>query len=288
MAADSMPATRSAMAPEYLAIAESLPGIYQECDTESFDQIDGFLGMVDEILRTYLDRLHDLPLWLSPGSAAWPMGAPIDAGADEVLAKVAELYDALGSWCAFTFPGSWGSDGPGLARQRKFLGKAALVWRRRGTPRGFLDWFCLYFGIAKGTHRPLLLEHFKYGQPEGAAGQLGPQPWLRATLLVPATTQFGDYVRRREAAEFVERYAPSHVLIRLCWVPVGFTLGPVPDPADDVSTEAYRTHVREILCSLVDVVDHGLALHLGNCIDEGRPVDRLDVGRLPTDGTPHP
>jgi len=282
------------MEAEYTPVARHLPAVFG-ADPQSLDQLDGFLAMVDELHRAYLDRLEEVPQWLSPAAAAWPPGAGLDAGADAVLGRVVEVYDALAGWFAFTVPASWGADAAGIERRRAFLARAARIWRRRGTPRGFLAWFCLYFGIdqpvARPEDRPVLLEHFKFGRPVGAGDEQGPDPGLRATLLVPVIEAFGDYLRRQEVVDFVGRYAPSHVLIRVCWVAPGFrtALGllPTPDPADAAATEDYRRRVRRLLCSMVDVIDHGSALHLGDCIDEGRSIDRLDVGRLPTHEPDH-
>jgi hypothetical protein len=264
------------MAAEYAAIAYDLPPVYQD-DVASFAQLDGYLSLVDEVLRSYAERLAELPAWLSPAASVWPPGVAADAGWAEVRAALVELYDALGEWFAYRFPGSWRTDAAGLRRRREFVARAARIWRRRGTPRGFLDWFCLYFGIA-AADRPLLFEHFKYGAEAGH-----PLPWLRATLLVPTAVQFQEYARRAEAAAFVSRYAPSHVLMRLCWTAPGFAPPAVPAPgAGAAALNAYRAAVRALLCELVDDVPHGVAIHLGECADEGGPRDRLDVGRLPT------
>ncbi len=193
----------------------------------------------------------------------------------------------------FTFPASWGTDVPGLARRREFLARSARLWRRRGTPRGFLSWFALYFGIAEGDQdeMPYLLEHFK---APGAA--ITGQPWT-ATLFVPLIESFEPWGRREEAVEFARRYAPAHVLIRVCFVdPTAFaalgvlvaqpTLPPNPSAAAltqyqaDLATQ--QADLNQLLCSVVSVVNHGSAVHIYECIDTGEHKDRLDVGRLPT------
>lgn len=269
------------MPAEYVALAQELPAVYQD-DAESFAQLDGYLSLVDETFRDYAEEVADVPAWLSPAASVWPPGVPVDAGAEEVHAALVDLYDTLAGWFAFRYPGSWRTDDEGMARRREFVWRAARLWRRRGTPRGFLDWFCHYFGVGT-TARPMLIEHFKYGVPP--ASEPGLDPALRATLLVPATTQFREYARRAEAAAFVQRYAPSHVVMRLCWVRAGFAL---PDPpAQDATAKTlgkYREAMRHLICGIHDDVPHSTALHLGDCVDEGTPRDRLDVGRLPDDG----
>jgi hypothetical protein len=59
----------------------------------------------------------------------------------------------------------------------------------------------------------------------------------------------------------------------------------VPGPgatSDDITT--FRDRVNDVLCSLVSFVDHANGIHIWECIDEGRPVDRLNVGQLPGGG----
>ena len=264
------------MPAEYVALAHELPAVYQEAE-ESFAQLDGYLSIVDEVLREIAEEVADMPSWLSPAATVWPPGVPYDVDADNLRDALVELYDTLAGWFAFRFPGSWRRNDEGMDRRRDFVLRAARVWRRRGTPRGFLDWFCLYFGVGQAT-RPVLLEHFKYGP--AAAGQ--PDPWLRATLLVPSTARFREYARRAEAAAFVHRYAPSHVLMRLCWTAPGMALPDAPPAKAKVAdVAAYREEMRRLICGVHDHVPHSAALHLGDCVDEGTPRDRLDVGRLP-------
>lgn len=268
------------MTPEHVPISAALPAVYRE-SAPSFAQIDSYLGLVDDLHRAYVARLDELTAWLSPAASEWPPGLRLDSGGDEVLRRIAALYDELAGWVGFAFPGSWPDGAEGLERRRAFLLSAARLWRRRGTPRGFLDWFCLYFGVSDPDERPFLLEHFKFGEP---AAPTSVPPWLRATLLVPSGAAFGDFARRREAQHFVERYAPSHVFMRLCWVAPGFSLDP-PAPYDDPAAWApFRADVRDLLCSLVSFTDHSSAVHIRECIDEGRLEDRLDTGRLPGGG----
>lgn len=272
------------VAPDYLPLAAHLPPIYAD-DAASFEQVESYLGLVDDLNRAYVERLAELTTWLSPEAVAlWPGDRPVDAGADAVLARYRAVYDELARWFAFSFPASWGAGPASLARKREFVARAARVWRRRATPRGFVDWFVLWFAVA-AADRPFLVEHFKFGTPTGAAGEQGPDPALRATLFVPSTPQFSDFNRRKEAIAFADRYAPAHVRLRVCWVRPGWNLDPVPGPgATPTEIDAYRSRVNTLLCSLVSFVDHANGIRIWECIDEGRPVDRLNVGQLPGGG----
>lgn len=263
--------------PDYTRLAEHLPAVYQE-DAASFAQVDAFLGLLDELNHAHLERLADLGQVVSPDAALlWPADLPLDAGADAVLAAYRAAYDEVATWSGFTFPASWGTDEAGIAKRRAFLARATRLWRRRGTPRGFLDWFTFAFDIAPAD-RPYLLEHFKVPGP-----QL-PDPALTATLFVRSTAQFADFRRRHEAIAFVAWHAPAHVHVRLCWTRPDFVppAPPAPGaPAAEVTT--YRADLRALLCSVTSFVDHANGIHIWECIDEGRTVDRLDVGHLPSE-----
>jgi hypothetical protein len=268
------------MTAAYTPIAADLPAVYRE-DADSFAQLDSFLGLVDELHRAYLDRLGELGAWLSPAGSAWPPGLGLTAGGDAVLARYEELYDELASWFGYAFPGSWPTEAVGVASRRDLLLRVARLWRRRGTPRGLLDWFCSYFGLTEEAQRPELVEHFAYADP--ATGEAdGCDAGLRATLLVPAGPPFRDRARRGEARQFVDRFAPSHVLVRVCWVRPGSRL-PRPDrPNDPATWEDHRAEVRRRLRSVVDHTEHAGAMHLDECRSD-RPVeDRLGTGRLPS------
>ncbi len=272
---------------DYTRLAQYLPAVYQD-DAASFAQVDAFLGLVDELNHAYLERLEDLALVLGPDAALrWPVDLPLDAGGDALLDAYLAVYDEVATWASFTFPASWGLDEDGVGRRRVFLAKAARIWRRRGTPRGFLDWFCLSFGIAPAD-RPYLLEHFKVPGPQI------PDPELTGTLFVPSTTQFSDYRRRHEAIEFVRWYAPAHVLLRVCWTRPDFAPPVPPTPpapgasAGDVAAfnalvDTYRADLRALLCSITSFIDHANGIHIWECIDEGRTIDRLGVGHLPSE-----
>jgi hypothetical protein len=274
--------------PDYLPLAYDLPAVYQE-DEESFAQLDSYLGLVDELNRAVLGRLEGITTWLSPlATETWPPALAPDAGRQAVLDAMLAVLDELAFWTGFAFPTSWTRDAVGIARRRAYLLKAARIWRRRGTPRGFLDWFCLAFAVEE-PDRPWLLEHFKFGAPVTAAGETGPDPWLRATLLVRSTEQFTNVSRRREAIAFVNRYLPAHVHARVCWVKPDFDLDDdVPGPdATATAIADYRTSVRRLLCSLVSFIDHANGIRIWECIDEGRAIDRLGIGRLPGGGEIH-
>lgn len=297
------------MTGRYTPIAELLPSVFQS-DADSFDQISSYLSLADELQRGYLDRLEHLNLWLSPNGprSAWPLDVAVDAGTDEVIDAYVALYDELASWTSFVFPSWWviDDDGvrrPDLARRRSYLARAARFWRRRGTPRGFVDWISFAFDIEPAM-RPYLLEHFKFGRPQCPdAEEPGPEPWLRATLLMPSTEQFEAPEMRRILMRFVETYAPAHVHVRVCFVDTTFELyetddgvlelpgprpGPEADPSDveawQADVAAFREHVQCLLCALVGDTSHETGLTIATCIDEGEARDRLGVGRLPGGG----
>jgi hypothetical protein len=285
---------------DYTRLAAQLPPIYQE-DAASYAQVDAYLGLADELNHAVVERLEDLMLGLGPDATLrWPTTLPLDAGRDALLASYLNTYDEVARWVGYVFPASWGTDVDGLARRREMLARSARLWRRRGTPRGFLSWFALYFGLTTDPDQdldepdpelPYLLEHY---QAPGAA--ITGEPYT-ATLFVPLTATFEPWGRREEATEFARRYAPAHVLMRVCFVdPKTFatlgvltatpTLPPTPDKTDlatylaDLSTR--QADLNQLLCSVVSVVNHGSAIHIYECIDQGEHKDRLDVGRLPT------
>ncbi len=275
---------------EYTRIAQQLPPVYQD-DAASFQQVDAFLGLADELGEQLVERLADLPLTLGPdASLRWPAGLPLDAGADALHTALISQYDDLAQWVAFEFPGSWGRADAGIARRRQFLSKSARLWRRRGTPRGFLDWFGVYFGTDSEAARPYLLEHFKVPN-----GDYGSEPFT-ATLFVPSTAQFSDYRRRAEATEFARWYAPAHVAMRVCFVLPSmfddlnvFVDAPTLVPEGDVGQYetdvlAHQASLAGLLCSVVSVIDHATGIHVFECGTQERPIDQLGVGRLPHPG----
>src|SRR6266496_5018153 len=268
--------------PDYLPLALELPAVYQE-DRASFDQLDSFLGLVDTLLRDRLTELDEAERWLGPdGLAMWPPGLAADATPATVTAAHLANQAELATWTGFPFPASWSA----LAPRREYLRRAARVWRRRGTPAGLLDWFGLVFATALGGTVPQLVEHFRVFDP------LDPDvaeadPWLRATLFVRGDGEFAGLNRRREAIAFVDRYAPAHVLVRVCWVRLdAFDLGNPPTPGSPPdAVAAWQRHVRDVLCSLVSFVDHAHGIRVWECVDAGAAQDRLGVGALPGAGT---
>ena len=275
---------------DYTRLADQLPPVYRD-DEFSFAQVDAFLGLVDDVLQSFAANAEDVAFTLGPDALLrWPDDVPLHAGPDALVDRYVEVLDEMASWWAYRFPSTWGTDTAGLDKRRQFLLKAARLWRRRGTPRGFLDWFCLYFDLDVEDERPYLLEHFK-----APGGPFTAEPYT-ATLFVPNTLPFHDYARRREAADFVTQYAPAHVFVRVCYVRSDFfdVFAPFADPAilrrnpaaSDVT--AYRlkltAHISQLstlLCSVVSDVDHVNGVHIYHCIDQGRTIDRLGVGRLP-------
>lgn len=299
------PTTTSARGPDHTRLAQQLPAVYQE-DERSFAQVDTYLGLADELSHAVIERLEDLLMYLGPDATLrWPPDLPLDAGADALVADHLQTYDEVARWASLTFPAGWPGTERGLAQRRELLMRCTRLWRRRGTPRGFLSWFCLYFDLP-AAGRPYLLEHFK----APGAGVTG-QPWT-ATLFVPMRVPvpstgepsiakgFIDWERREEAADFVRRYAPAHLSIRVCFTdPAVFTdLAVLASPAalpntptaDEVKAYAMavaqqQADLNALLCSVVSVVSHASGIHLYECIDAGRGIDRLGVGLLPTDST---
>ena len=262
--------------PLYRQVAEHLPGVYQE-DADSWAQLAGYLAPVDALLRAYVAQLEDVTTWLSPDARSMqPPGLPAGAPAAD---RHRAVFDELASWFAFEFPASWSEDpARDLDRRRAFLLRAARLWRRRGTPQGFVDWFCFAFEVDP-ANRPLLLEHFKYrpaGDTSGRDEDEDPDDdryGLRATLLVPRTDQFDDYRRRREVVEFVERWAPAHVLFAVCWV--------LPDQDWRPATPAAMATLLDELAGYTPEED---GIHLKNGNVEPIPPNRLGQGRLPGTG----
>jgi len=294
---------------DYTRNAATLPALYQD-DAASFAQVDAFLGIADDLNEALVDTLGSLAWDIGPDAALrWPSHVPLGAGRDELMADLTARYDLLTQWFALDAPGSWGLGETGVAARRRFVSRAARLWRRRGTPRGFVDWFCTYFGIEASTERPFLLEHFKV-----PGGVLDAEPYT-ATLFVPNSSPFADYRRRLEAAQFARWYAPAHVVVRVCYVEMGrletllpFT-SPATLPATATTTELntyaglirdHATLLRELACTVVSVVDHGNGIRIYGCAEDGeepftppfdptthteRPIDHLDVGSLPTTET---
>lgn len=283
---------------DFTRTAATLPALYHQ-DLASYEQLDGYLGLADTLHEAMLEFIEDLEFAVGPDAALrWPTDVPLHIGADALLAELNARYDALAQWFAYETPGSWGGGEQGLATRRLFLARAARLWRRRGTPSGFVDWFCLYFGITEPEHRPYLLEHFKV-----PGGIFDAQPFT-GTLFVPNSEPFEDYRRRLEAAQFARWYAPAHVALRVCYVEVGalendFGLGAPAtlDPdAGEGAVAAYAEAVaqqardlRALACSVVSVVNHTNGITIYGCGLEGdtpeRAVDLLDLGKLPTTPT---
>lgn len=272
--------------PDYLPLALELPAVYQD-DQASFAQLDSFLGLVDTLLRDHLTDLDEAERWLGPdGLTMWPPGLAADATPAAVATAHLANQAELAAWTGFTFPAGWPVDAAGRTLRRTYLRRAARIWRRRGTPAGLLDWFGLVFGAALDGMAPDLVEHFRVFDP--LAPDVGEHdPWLRATLFVRGDGDFAGLSRRREAIAFVDRYAPAHVLVRVCWIrPGAFDLGTPPTPTSSPSqVSEWQQQVRDILCGLVSFVDHAHGIRVWECVDAGEAQDRLGVGALPGGGT---
>jgi hypothetical protein len=297
--------------PDYTRLAQQLPALYQE-DPGSFAQLDAYLGIADELNEAIAAALEDAALTHGPDAALrWPGGLPLAAGPDALIAELLARYDELAQWAAFAPPAWWGADESAVVARRRFLSRFARLWRRRGTPRGFVDWFSEYFGLAAESLdpddvalRPILLEHFTVpggstiNVPYTATLFVPVDPRDPATLPVGARPEpgFRDYERRLRAAEFTRWYAPAHVWVRVCFVSRGFLAGLTPYTSPAVlaagataaQVTAYEAQVvshmaflLDVLCDVVSVVDHAGAIHVYRCGADERVVDQLGVGRLP-------
>lgn len=282
--------------PDFTATSALLPPVYQE-EVASFAQVDAYLGLVDELARARVEFLEDLPAVLGPDAALrWPTELPLTAGATAWVDHLTATYDEVARWVAFTVPTTWPEGAAGVAARRSFLAKAARLWRRRGTPRGFVDWLCLYYRLPGEAERPVLVEHHKIAGPG-----FMPEPFT-ATLFVPVSAAVATHAQRLDVAGFVRWYAPAHLDIRVCFVrpDVFDTFAVFAAPAvlaDDsaAAVAAYESDLRaqakvlrELLCSVVSVVSHADGIHLYGCPAERPPVaerdiDHLGIGALPTD-----
>jgi hypothetical protein len=284
---------------DFTPTAATLPPLYQ-ADPVSYAQVDAYLGLADELARAQLERLEELTAVLGPDAELrWPVDLPLDAGRDALLAAQCATYDALAAWVAFTVPSSWGRDEDGVRARRHFLATAARRWRRRGTPRGFVEWFSTWFRLGTApSGRPVLVEHYKVA---GAGFDPGP---YTGTLFVPLAGPFAEFSRRPEAVAFVHWYAPAHVALRICFVrPDRFDAftpftAPVTLPQDDTpaAVTAYQAQLvtqaallRDLLCEVVSEISHADAIHLYGCPPDNPPVteraiDHLGTGALPTEG----
>ncbi|MGZ4354324.1 MAG: hypothetical protein ACXVZ4_12330, partial [Gaiellaceae bacterium] len=178
-------------------------------------------------------------------------------------------------WFAFAFPETWrvpDDRDAELDRKREFLLRAARIWRRRGTPRGFYAWLCFWFGIdgtADHDERPLLIEHYKYRAVEDDVDGA----WT-ISLYVPVTSRWDDYGRRRELVEFCARHLPAHLVVRICWIGADDTRYTEFDPTDVAA-------VRTLLATAGDYTPEVDGIHLEREEPKGSPLDRLDQGTLP-------
>lgn len=276
--------------PLYRPASDVLPAVYEE-DPGSYEQVTGYLGIADDLLRAHLAALEDVTAWLSPEARhvrpPGPSSGLLDPEGDAArqLEAVRAVFAELAGWFAFQLPRSWDRLDPSgevdleatLDRHREFLLRAARIWRERGTPRGFLAWLCFWFELEDDEELPLLLEHFKYRDDHtlGQEGETREDIFAhRVSLLVPLGP-FDAHERRRELVQFVARHAPAHLLVRVCWVPEGFE----PPPLDDPDA------VRELLTTITSFVEEDDGFHLGKCpLEDAGPRDRLGQGVLPGGG----
>jgi hypothetical protein len=308
----------------YTDLAEHLPSLYQEHEA-SWEQVRSYLSLLDQWSLKYLDQLEQALVWLSPTASEREAGSNADreTGRGRVrlsptaLERVAEvpggfvangesekdkdretralfarleLCRQLASWFGLEFPPNWEEPLDAdrhreLKRKVEFLRHVPRLWRRRGTPQGFVQWFCLYFDVPS-DHRPILLEHFQFmpAMIEIAERQRAAS---RVTLIVPVTAGFDALLRRREVAEFLLRHAPAHLMFRVCFVSgkletmLRTEYGKLQEP--DSREAARKWIVENILAQATDFVSHDEGLTIYGCANDAkvREQDRLGGGRLP-------
>jgi hypothetical protein len=268
----------SERAPHYRPIHEHLPAVYQS-DAASWDEVRGYLGLVDRLARAALAELEDLPLWLSPDARdLHPPGLRPSADADRVYDRYLALADELADWFGFSYPESWRVPGDRereLDRKLEFCRHAARLWRRRGTPRGFYAWLRFWFELDDRDDRPVLIEDFAV-----RASATDVNEGARAiTLLVPRGAAFQEYERRRELVRFVDRHAPAHLVVRICWIHPQDLSTLYPAPTD--STAVKRTKLRTLLDTVGDFTPEADGIHLELSPFPDRPLDRVGHGTLP-------
>ena len=243
--------------PDFTATSTLLPPVYQE-QAASFAQVDAYLGLADELARAQVEALEDLLAVTGPDAALrWPTHLPLAAGAEALVANLTATYDEVARWLSFTVPSTWPVGAQGVAARRAFLGKATRLWRRRGTPRGFIDWFTLYHRLSVTTERPVLVEHYKIAGPG-----FDPDP-STATLFVTGSVEVATYALLADNSTAALAAYESDL-------------------------KAQAKLLRELLCSVVSVVSHADGIHLYGCPAERPPVaerdiDHLGIGALPTD-----
>jgi len=264
--------------PRYRPVAEHLPAVYQS-DADSWAQVRAYLALVDALNRSALAALEDLPLWLSPDARALhPPGLRESASADEVYDRYLALADELADWFGFSFPETWrvpGDREQELDRKLEFCRRAARFWRRRGTPRGFYAFLCYWFELDDKVDRPVLVEHFAL-RPHAADPEEGAR---QVTLFVPRGPAFAKYERRRELIRFVDRYAPAHLVMRVCWINPKQLANLYPAPTDTAAVK--RTKLRALLDTVGDFTPEPDGIHLELSPFPDRPLDRLGHGTLP-------
>jgi hypothetical protein len=268
----------SERAPRHRPVAEHLPAVYQG-DADSWAQVRGYLGLVDALDRAALAEIEDLPLWLSPDARKLhPPGLRPGAGPDEVYARYLALAGELADWFGFTYPESWSVPGDRereLDRKLEFCRRAARLWRRRGTPRGFYAWLCFWFELDDRDDRPALIEHYKI-----RVSATDPDEGARTiTLLVPRGDAFERYERRRELVRFVDRHAPAHLVVRVCWIHPQDLANRYPAPTDSAAVK--RTKLRTLVETVGDYTPEEDGIHLELSPFPDRPLDRLGHGTLP-------
>ena len=133
----------------YTPIAEELPHIYRTGDRESWRQVQVYLSLVDGVCRHYLNQLVELPAVLSPAARfLTPPGEDESSSLTDIQCRRNQLLDKVANWFGCVFPDyiDWRVDAAlstdhnneVIRRKSDFLRRCPSLWRRRGTPTGFL------------------------------------------------------------------------------------------------------------------------------------------------------
>lgn len=298
----------------YCPSYSELPEIYRR-DSRSWEQIQDYMGMVDSLCRQYLNDLIEFPLWMSPAALdLFPPGSSFTQSARKIAEQQNAALDEVARWMAFDFPQHeiWQinrSDNVQQCRQvleRKadLLRRLPKLFRERGTPKGFLAFFCFCFGLDPRSENecPILIEHFNYrgtgpdsdekrprnktpeirsGDPIGVKCEREKKDRVddgfawRCTMLLPQHEVFDSWSKYKTIIHWIHRNKPAHVLIDTYLVTASFW----PTLIGDLLPSESR--LAEILRQVRMNVDKQEALHLRAKSQLSSGVQEIELGRLP-------
>ena len=274
--------------PDYLPLSLGLPAVYQD-DQVAFAQLDPDLDLADTLIRSGLTALEDAETWLSPESLdQWPTALAADAGRDAVHDAQWAVQDALAAWTGFAFPPSWPTGAAGLKRLPRLPATGGpAVARPRHTTGVRQSW-----RSASPSPTPPERPRRYWWSTSGSPTRPTPA-WLTSTPGCAPRSSCG-VTRSSPTTDAVARRSRSSTATRRPTSRSGsagsgrhFML-PTPPKSDagPVAVATWQQQMRDLLCSVVSEVDHGVGIRIGQCADEGRPQDRLDVGQIPASHTP--